>query len=122
MNALNGPGDNPIEALKGLNMQTKTEHTKTPWIHDSEFEGTLIKDLSGQCICEVDLPKIRELGYDICAGIQQANAQHIVKCVNCHDELVTALEVSLSAINNPNGNCSSIAKQTIQQALKKAGE
>lgn len=87
------------QAEKELDKMNKQRHTETPWNHDEDFEGTCIKDVVGNIICEVDLPKIREYGYDRCAEIQQANTLFIVKAVNNHEKLVVALKTVINALN-----------------------
>ena len=86
-----------------------TRHTDTPWIN------------AGQCVYTGDyqspialLPDVTEparwLGRNYEGPTekdnsqhedkQKANAEHIVKCVNAHDELVDACKSALSMIKN----------------------
>jgi len=65
------------------------EHTPTPWYniandiyHESEYGSDPIASVCGECSFNQD----------------QANAAHIVKCVNMHDELVEALEDAIQLL------------------------
>lgn len=62
----------------------KTKHTPTPW----KFDGESINDLQGNTVAFPRsggfMPGHRDENL-------RANAAHIVKCVNLHDELVDAL-------------------------------
>lgn len=68
-------------------MTNETKHTPTPWdqlndvftIEDGYFSMIQTPD---QCIANV---------------FDEANAAHIVKCVNMHDELVEALEAAANS-------------------------
>lgn len=71
---------------------TDTKHTPTPWVATSnESYWVIVPEARGE-------NDPYEIG-DVCSsypsskdqGLQQANAAHIVKCVNLHDELVEAL-------------------------------
>lgn len=103
-----------------------TEHTPLPW-RESDFGGTIYAD---------NVPKggpmrvadVRGWGYltgalglphEVAAAIQQANADLIVRCVNSHDELITALRRirSLDEKNVPN-----YAQQIAREALADIGE
>ena len=98
-----------------------TQATKRPWLNNPEYEGTLIKSEDGQTICEIELPRIRELGYDKCAEIQSANARLIVHCVNVHDELIETLKYALDFANEGYPKYDQITvRMKIEQALKKA--
>ena len=62
-----------------------TKHTKTPWV--------ATKPLAGQAFYYID-PAGEEMQYGKIATCWSGgdNANHIVHCVNMHDELVEALE------------------------------
>jgi hypothetical protein len=76
---------------KGDNM--KTQHTPTPW---------KVGQPLGEGAIQIQSEGINSYGNFILAEIpnrveeDQANASHIVKCVNLHDELVHALHVALA--------------------------
>ena len=64
-------------------------YTPTPWIFDIECRAIW-------AISQKDFDDIDELSASddvpmICDDINEANAAHIVKCVNLHDELVAGL-------------------------------
>lgn len=67
-----------------------TEHTKTPWqVYDEDCEdGAVIIHSPSQEVNIAVMSREPEMRSEI-----TANAAHIVKCVNLHDELVEALEV-----------------------------
>lgn len=75
-------------------MQTpKTGHMKTPWKYlDQGIISENLNQWGNFCILE--MPKGRDENH-LAMAENEANAQHIVKCVNCHDELVEALEACI---------------------------
>jgi len=83
----------------------KTKHTPTPWIINPQYAGGIFTSFG---------ERIGECG--------QANAEHIVKCVNNHDALVEALKASQFHFKNMGytEGCSDLM-DTIKQALEKAG-
>lgn len=63
-------------------------HTPTPWIADDSDEANIMIRRASWCL---------DQGGDICAiyhfgELGKANAAHIVRCVNAHDDLVAALK------------------------------
>jgi hypothetical protein len=66
-----------------------TNHTPTPWrVTTTAYGRPLIESSDGTEICK--LFSYNSEGY--------ATADHIVRCVNAHDELVAALEYALSLL------------------------
>lgn len=94
-------------------MTNETNHTPTPWdqlndvftIEDGYFSMIQTPD---KCIANV---------------FDEANAAHIVKCVNMHDDLVGALKKIIDrSHNDPLGTSKVIDMRKIaEKALKKAG-
>lgn len=95
----------------------KPTHTPTPW---NEINWMIYKD---------NKPIVQCLGE--CKGADEseclANARHIVKCVNCHEELIGLLQITLEVLQDTarNQKCSMTWEQNelykdIQQALLKA--
>lgn len=73
-------------------------YTPTPWIFDIECRAIW-------AISQKDFDDIDELSASddvpmICDDINEANAAHIVKCVNLHDELLNAL-IGIIEKNDP---------------------
>jgi hypothetical protein len=68
-----------------------------------------------------DLPCTSKLHPD--DAEQEANAAHIVKCVNCHDDLVAALEICYTLLANESASNSkwAVPFQAAKNALDKAG-
>lgn len=112
-------------------MTNETKHTPTPW--DKEvIEDIWIKGV-GKVFAE------GKIGIDaviaIVSGTTKADAAHIVKCVNMHDELVKAIRGLLDVYSRPdvtwccNGHhCGcrgyssrDIAEYFADETLKKAG-
>lgn len=89
---------------------TDTKHTPTPW-HNKYY---YIYDENGNDIAD----SISSKSF----GLSEANAAHIVKCVNMHDELVEALKVSNEKLYNLlfDGEDHPLIKAN-NEALKKAG-
>lgn len=105
-----------------LNLEPKQAHTSTPWRVDS-FEGRDLqnKRTSTHCIRTADeSEKIALLGEN-----KIANAQFIVKAVNCHDELVETLKKIIFECEDSStelyGASLGFIKLKAKQALKKAG-
>jgi hypothetical protein len=77
-----------------------TKHTPGPWIHDTRgYPHPDVRAASGRkiaCTWGVNnQPKTKE-AYEAQKQIARANADHIVKCVNAHDELTEALRLGFS--------------------------
>lgn len=68
-------------------MTNETKHTPTPWVH---------KD--GEVYEENDFKIFDAYNSDFLYEEDKANAAHIVKCVNMHDELVEALRDLLTFV------------------------
>jgi hypothetical protein len=72
--------------------RAKTKHTPTPWTADL-----------GGCITSSGLPIVTGRNGALLTTLAMnghkgaANADFIVRCVNCHDELVAALQETLGA-------------------------
>lgn len=79
-----------------------TTHTATPWSYQKVDEQYII-----------ETPDLKEyVGW----AENKKNAQHIVKCVNSHDELVEALKLLLinyGGLMNKNGASYNQAKQAL---------
>ena len=76
------------------------EHTKTPWKvgeYNEDYEEINILCVSdGYTYHAANVPVFQGAPSDE----QKANAAFIVKACNCHDALVEALDMALTAINN----------------------
>lgn len=97
---------------------TDTTHTPTPWNVD-EYKS--IVDSEGNTISANGFAMVMSYGEE--QKKAQANAAHIVKCVNMHDELVKALknareelEEYESSLNHENYN-----NPSLNEVLKKVG-
>jgi hypothetical protein len=95
-----------------------SKHTPTPW----EVNGQMIvKDCYNEVIADVEaswqfnFPPKRRVNRDIC----NANAEHIVKCVNSHDELLEALKQALSYIKGDYIDADGI-EERLSNVIKKA--
>lgn len=65
-------------------MNTKTQHTQTPW----KVRQAYLNGEPCNYTIHTGMTTIADCSYD---EQGEANAAHIVKCVNHHDELVAAL-------------------------------
>lgn len=108
-------------------MTNETKHTATPWEVLPE-RGSY--DING-AINPVMVGVRHTVGQENIANCAdhpnaKANAAHIVKCVNAHDDLVEALEQTKRFIEfMPKGigrGAASPLMQKIEAALKKASE
>lgn len=101
---------------------TDTKHTPTPWekCGGATPYYTCIKSGDEYIVYGMaDNQAHKEHGHRIKAPdmwTQQANAAHVVKCVNMHEELVDALIDITRKTKDLNANVIAI------EALKKAGE
>lgn len=89
-------------------MTNETKHTPTPWVH---------KD--GEVYEENDFKIFDAYNSDFLYEEDKANAAHIVKCVNMHDELVEVLSKFMDFKDSdyvPNNMF-----KRAEEALKKAG-
>ena len=83
------------------------EHTKGEWtVREVEEGSDLIRFLKApdevRIMSEDGIMCIAVMGKDWACGDAEANAERIVKAVNCHDELVEALKACRWLINNRN--------------------
>lgn len=112
---------------------TEIKHTPTPWVVDgfkiraaNDTEGT-----NGRGIAETRVQHNIPLNRHPSAFARQsdtnkANAAHIVKCVNMHNELVEALkalhlQALQSNLNSASNDYGMEAIDLAHSALKKAG-
>jgi hypothetical protein len=100
-----------------------TEHTPTPWHQGSSMHGDrkhmIFAEGYALCICEPDQRDRASAGE---RALQEANAAFIVKAVNLHGELVSALEKYVSWWDrNPDAKAGGIAIADARAALAKAG-
>lgn len=68
-------------------MTNETKHTPIPWEVATDEDGR-VAVIKGCSFLTYAFPT--DLGFE--TGSPEANAAHIVKCVNMHDELVEALK------------------------------
>lgn len=102
----------------------KLTHTPTPWYLTEEREGQIESD-KGYIIAQV----YQNSKKDYHKG-DEANALHIVKCVNSHNELIEALKwaldyieltIKLDGAESVDGESTQITHDKIKQALAKVG-
>ena len=72
----------------------KAQHTKTPWQTDKEFDHMVILGADGIMVADCCI-----LGKNRKASVLQANARHIVKCINNHGELLYMLAIIKDVLN-----------------------
>lgn len=60
------------------------KHSPTPWVFEDEY----VRDCGGDIVADVYVQPTADAGESM-----EANAEHIVRCVNLHDELVEAMEL-----------------------------
>lgn len=90
----------------------KITHTKTPWNLDKD--GVDIHDDTGkEGIAECNFNRGKE---------DLANARHIIKCVNSHDELVNTLTNLIAAEGRTKGFKIEAIKNAKQALLKAESE
>lgn len=77
------------------------QHTATPWNVVNESNGTFIDSKIGRIAS-------LESGYQT---MRDANAAHIVKCVNSFDDLVNALQRSIKRTEQLCGICNTLSNQ-----------
>jgi hypothetical protein len=103
-----------MQGMKGARAMNKTEtaqHTPTPWDivqFDDEDKPIIIGPNGDERIAVMQGNEPSE-----------ANAQHIVHCVNLHDELVQALETGLEFWNDEDGDNLSEWREQAKQVLAK---
>jgi hypothetical protein len=92
------------------------EHTPTPWCTEqNEYSTIIVKD--GVSIGSM-------FDREVCGNKElpnEANAAHIVKCVNMHDELVEALK-KIYGNGDATGCNPQLMANISYETLKKAGE
>lgn len=79
------------------------QHTPTPWEFDKEHSAIIDKN-----------------GMGIAGNVDDADAAYIVKAVNCHEELVEALQAIMRPEESRFANMREI-NAAINNALAKAG-
>lgn len=92
-------------------MTNETKHTPTPW---NQLNGVFTPEdgyfsmvqTPNQCIANV---------------FDEADAAHIVKCVNMHDELVEALKAAHNGVVSYSRDDKEATTTMIRETLKKAG-
>lgn len=99
---------------------TKTPHTPTPW-----YQGTKENETEEFIITENGrlISKCVERGNLNSKNQHIANARHIVKCVNMHDNLVEALKDLIMCVKKENYNISdqlAFSLDKAEQALKES--
>lgn len=91
------------------------KHTPTPWTFKQDPKtGDCGITAVGVGILAETYAEIRR-AHEYATGESHANAAHIVKCVNMHDELVEALEIAETY------RMTKEDRIIIEEALKKAG-
>lgn len=73
------------------------EHTKTPWSVDKRAK-TLVNGATGHSVATTGGYSNNTMDPDKLHGMLEANARHIVHCVNNHERLVEALR---ECVSNP---------------------
>lgn len=58
-------------------------HTPAPWFYDTEGRRAFLLDIDGATIGELVTPGMNDATRDV---------EHIVRCVNAHDDILAALE------------------------------
>jgi hypothetical protein len=104
-----------------------SNHTPTPWKleifekAENGIRGIISQHSKAGSFDQIfHLLDIRE--DDIGTDEAKANAKFIVKAVNCHEELVKAINTALLILIKPNTIAERNAKEVLEQALAKAGE
>lgn len=93
-------------------MTQTTKHTPTPWEVNGDTYVTVNSLIIAHC---------KQHGNTTLEDAE-ANAAHIVKAVNCHDDLVEALDMVAKAIDQFGDAKLTFSQiQNITAALKKAG-
>ena len=103
-----------------------SKHTKTPWeiFKHAPLSGVLPTTwhiVNGVLPTTWHIVKHDPSNGDlipICHAQRELIAEHIVKCVNLHDELVRTLEAAEKVIGDQRGNYEACSK--IRAAIKKA--
>ena len=91
-------------------------HTPTPWIFDSECRAIW-------AISQKDFDDIDELSASddvpmICDDINEANAAHIVKCVNMHDQMLITIGKLASGMKRGDEGWSKLDEEVYQLAME----
>jgi hypothetical protein len=74
-----------------------SEHTPTPWaaVRCERADGRYMRSIIGSLAIEPNIDPdgtFHDTGATVCTIYHEANAEHIVRCVNAHEELIAALE------------------------------
>lgn len=99
----------------------KTQHTPTPWKvvkRASEMSSMWIAGNIKESGFATEVCYIAEHGLKP-SEMDKANAAHIVKCVNLHDELVERLEYMTKLLSENKGGYS-LAIENTKSLLKRA--
>lgn len=97
-------------------MTNETKHTPGPWALD-EYKSVV--DEKGQTVLANGFSMVMSYGED--QKVAKANAAHIVKCVNMHDELVEALKLADGFLANKGYPADDpLVRGAINSALAKA--
>lgn len=94
--------------------KTQTKHNV--WTYQAK-DSQLVRDIEGNIICDVELPRIKYLGYDECALIQQENG----KLIAAAPELLEACKIALTIPELKSGQYQEIYR-IIDQVITKAEE
>ena len=109
--------ETPIKGDAKMTNQTQVKHTPTPW--------KLYKDKNGARFIQnpKELCTICWVGNEWTPGDweAQANAQFIVKAVNCHDELFDVLVACKEELIQRGYNEEDNLLLRVEEALRKAG-
>ena len=92
------------------------EHTPGPWhVMEPKFETRAV-------IIKAGYQPVARVSGDKDNPETQANAHHIVCCVNSHDDLVAACEAALAMMDGAIGVAFPEEKAQLAQAVRKARE
>jgi hypothetical protein len=109
---------------KGQTMTQAAKHTPTPWHAISQGMSHFIAQKSDSefrfAIAKVFEGTYHPDGLAAARAEAKANAAHIVRCVNAHDELVAALvELDANLENHQESEYARYQRRTIRAALAK---
>lgn len=84
---------------------TEAKHTPTPWVVEENVRAGGIMHLAvTNRAAAPDWMPCSITPMHMVREVDRANAEHIVRCVNLHDELVTALRAALSGSDDTSVN------------------
>lgn len=100
-----------------------TEHTPTPWKWTWEDESVMAlygpDDEMDFVLWSAICPACQKTG-NRCTAPNDANADHIVHCVNAHSKLVLALGHALLALRTDTSDAGKRARQTAAEVVRNA--